>query len=91
MKDEERDGSTFDWAALVPRLVHPLKVEIIEALLWIDQPLSSADLVKVFEARRGSLSVIAYHVKGLAKVGAIEVVRRRQVRGAEEKFYAFPR
>jgi len=91
MKDEERDEPTFDWAALVSQLVHSLKVEIVEALLWIGEPLSPADLVKVLDRQRGSLSVVAYHVKGLAKVGAIDVVRRRQVRGAEEKFYFFPR
>jgi uncharacterized membrane protein YuzA (DUF378 family) len=91
VKGQERDGPTFDWAALVPRLVHPLKVEIIEALLWIDQPLSSADLMKVFGTKHASLSLVAYHVKGLAKVGAIKVIRKRQVRGAQEKFYFFLR
>ena len=89
--DEKRDEPTFDWAALVSRLVHPLKVEIIEALLWIDEPLSPSDLLKVFDMKRGSLSMVAYHTKELARVGVIEVVRRRQVRGAQEKFYFFAR
>jgi hypothetical protein len=34
-------GEPFDWSALVPRVAHPLRVAIVEALLWIDRPLPS--------------------------------------------------
>lgn len=81
-------GEEFDWSALVPRIVHPLKVAIIEALQWIDTPLSSTDLRKVFGGDRFSLNLIAYHASQLAKLGAIRPVSSRQVRGATETFYS---
>ena len=34
-------GERFDWEALVPLVIHPLKVAILEALEWIGQPLSA--------------------------------------------------
>jgi hypothetical protein len=81
-------GRQFDWLSLVPRVVHPLKVAIIEALLWIDRPLSASDLAKIFGGEF-SLGVVAYHLKELEKVGVTDVVGDRQVRGAQEKFHFF--
>jgi hypothetical protein len=90
--EEERGELTFDWSTLVPRLVHPAKVAIIEALLWVGEPLSPSDLVRAFASQREYyLAIVAYHVRELAELGAIEVVRTRQKRGAQEKFYFFPR
>jgi hypothetical protein len=60
------DERRFDWMSLVPRVVHPLKVAIVEALLWIDQPLSASDLSKVFD-REFSLGLVSYHLKELRK------------------------
>lgn len=82
---------TFDWGSLVPHLVHPAKVAIIEALLWVREPLSPSDLVKLFDDGKDYyLSIVAYHVRGLVKAGALEVRRTRQVRGAQETYYFFP-
>lgn len=81
--------AAFDWAALVPLVVHPMRVAIIEALSWIGEPLSATDLRKVFD-RKFDLSFISYHVGELAKTGAIVNVRKREVRGATERFYFFP-
>jgi hypothetical protein len=83
------DGDeSFDWAGLVPAVVHPLKVAIIEALAWIGEPLSPSELKEVFE-RQFSISLIAYHVNKLADTGAIRAVKTRQVRGARQTFYFF--
>jgi hypothetical protein len=79
----------FDWAALVPRVIHPMRVQVVEALRWIGEPLSASDLTKVFDDRY-ELSFISYHVVELAKLKAIKIVRKREVRGATEKFYFFP-
>jgi hypothetical protein len=79
----------FAWDALVPLLVHPMRVAVIEALVQIGQPLSARDLEKVFD-EKFDLSLISYHVVQLAKVEAIVKVRERQVRGSLEKFYFFP-
>ncbi|MEX2105561.1 MAG: helix-turn-helix domain-containing protein [Solirubrobacterales bacterium] len=83
------DGLPFDWVTLVPRLVHPLKVAIIEALLWIDAPMSASELNRVFAGRFG-VNLVSYHVKSLAEVGVVVKVRDRQVRGVLETFYFFP-
>lgn len=80
------NGHSFEWAALVPRLVHPLKVAIIEALEWIELPLSAKDLNLALDEEFG-LSLISYHMRKLADVGAIEKVEQRAVRGALQSFY----
>lgn len=84
------DETRFDWAGLVPRFVHPLKVAIIEAMVWVDEPLSATDLTNAFLGEF-HLSLVSYHLTGLAKAGAVEQVGERQVRGALQRFYFFPR
>jgi DNA-binding transcriptional ArsR family regulator len=79
----------FDWETLVPLVVHPLKVTAIEALEWIGQPLSASDLTKIIDDEKMGLSHVSYHLNRLGAVGALKVVRRRQVRGSVEKFYFF--
>jgi hypothetical protein len=79
----------FDWQALVPHCIHPLKVAIVEALLWVRTPLSASELQNLF-SEKISVSLIAYHMTKLAQAGAIEKVGQRPVRGAMQKFYFFP-
>ena len=76
----------FDWAALAPRLLHPMKVAIIEALLWIGKPLSAPQLAELFDdpPKRSSIS---YHLKELAALRVVRIVWSRPVRGAREKFF----
>lgn len=87
-----REGSEplpFSWEELVPLLIHPLRVATIEALRYIGEPLSTADLKDVFDDEY-SLSVISYHLMTLAKVGAVVVVSRRQVGATTKRIYALP-
>jgi DNA-binding transcriptional ArsR family regulator len=77
----------FDWEALVPLLVHPAKVEIIEAMSWIGQPLSATDLDRILSGQLG-VSLVSYHLRKLAELKAIEKVRQEHVRGAIQTFYA---
>lgn len=79
----------FRWETLVPHIIHPTKVMIIEALLWIDQLLSPTDLKKIINDPAINLSHISYHVRKLAEAGAIKPVSTRLVRGATETFYFF--
>lgn len=81
---------TFEWDALVPLLIHPTRVAIIEAIRWVGEPLSATDLKKLFGDDEIGLSDISYHLVRLAKVNAVVKVRERQVRGSLEKFYFFP-
>src|SRR5215203_3541139 len=83
-------GAPFDWSDLVPFFIHPIKVAAIEALFWIDGPLSPVELERLFDVDEYSLGVVAYHVKELAKRGVIVQTGERQVRGARESFYFFP-
>jgi DNA-binding transcriptional ArsR family regulator len=83
------DGLAFDWGTLVPVLLHPAKVAIIEALRWVGQPLSASDICALIDDEEYYLSSLSYHAVKLAEAGAIEVTRTRQVRGAQEKFYFF--
>jgi predicted MarR family transcription regulator len=76
----------FDWAVLVPQAIHPRRVEIIEAMRWLDNPLSSSDLVQVLD-KKFTVNHLAYHVRELWKAGALEKTRTRQVRGAMETYY----
>jgi DNA-binding transcriptional ArsR family regulator len=57
------------WAELAPRLLHPIQVQIIEALRWIGLPLTAADLLQVFE-RKGRGLRIERHLQRLTKLGA---------------------
>lgn len=80
-------GKSFEWGTLVPRLVHPLKVAIIEALDWIEVPMSAKELDLVLNEEFG-LSLVSYHMRKLADVGAIVPVEQKAVRGALQTFYA---
>jgi hypothetical protein len=74
------------WAALAARLLHPIQLQILEAMHWIGQPLSTSQLVQVFDEER-TLPIVAYHVRRLTAMGALRPAGRRKVRGTVEKFY----
>lgn len=76
----------MDWDALIARLIHPTQLAVIEAMLWIDRPLSPAELVYVFDEEI-VLSSVAYHVRRLADLGVLEQTGTRQVRGAIEHYF----
>jgi hypothetical protein len=84
-------GPVFDWAALVPRIVHPARVAIVEALFYIGQPLSATELRDLFdEPECYYLSIVSYHLGKLVGYGALAETGSRQVRGATETYYFFP-
>jgi hypothetical protein len=47
------DDPIFNRGALVPHLVHPAKVLIIEAMGWVAVPLSPRDLDRIFDEQFG--------------------------------------
>ena len=79
----------FSWEELVPLLIHPLRVAIIEALRRTDQPLSTADLWEVLDARY-ALSVISYHLLTLAKVEVVVPTHQDRARIGSERFFVVP-
>lgn len=82
----QRRGS-FNWESLIPHLVHPVKVAMIEAMQWIDVPLSPRELDLIFEEKWG-VSLVAYHMRTLADVGVVVRVHQQAVRGAVQSFYS---
>jgi hypothetical protein len=86
MMDGSRNGH-FNWDSLIPYLVHPVKVAIIEAMEWIEVPVSPRELDRVFDEKFG-LSLVAYHMRTLADVGVVEKVGQQPVRGAVQTFYS---
>lgn len=80
--------ASFDWDVLVSLVVHPAQVAIIEAMMWVRVPLSATDLRKLFDDDSFYLSLLAYHLTKLHKIGALEVECERPVRGVREKFYS---
>lgn len=76
----------FPWDTLVSRVLLPVKVEIIEAMWRIGLPLAASDLLLVLD-KVYSLSLVDYHVKELAKLGALRQVRTEPVRGALKHYF----
>lgn len=78
------------WNTAAVRLLHPTQVVIVEAIARIGRPLSPTLLEQISdEAVR--LGLFDYHCKRLDKLDLLEVVERKQRRGAWEKFYGLPR
>lgn len=78
---------SFNWDSLIPLTVHPVKVAIIEAMEWIEVPLSPKELDRIFDEEFG-VSLVSYHMRTLAGAGVVERVRQQSVRGALQSFYA---
>jgi hypothetical protein len=79
-------GEPFEWELLVPRLLHHMQVEIIEAMWWIGRPLAASELEEVFDGTY-SLSHLDYHMRRLVKFRVLRKVRRERVRGATKNYY----
>jgi DNA-binding transcriptional ArsR family regulator len=67
---------------LVKALAHPLRVQILSALE--DRIASPSDLAMELNAPLGNVS---YHVRTLADLGLVKLVKRRTRRGAVEHYY----
>ncbi len=83
-----------DWDTIVLHLVHPTKVIIIETMLRIGRPVSATELKEVAEGAP-DLSAFSFHLKQLARLGALEVVAKLKVRKSrsskKETFFYFTR
>jgi hypothetical protein len=68
-----RDVEQYVWEMLVPRLVSPFKVAIIEALVWLNRPLAPALIRELFPEDL-KLELVRYHAQYLANEGVLEIV-----------------
>jgi hypothetical protein len=82
------EPAPFDWAWLVPRVVHPVQVAIIEAMAWIDSRLSPAELTRMLVGQP-PVSGVSYHVDALVKAEVLEEVDARPKSGSTEHFFFF--
>jgi hypothetical protein len=55
----ERREPGFDWGAFVASIVNPIKVAIVEALQYLEQPLSPTELTRLFDDPAFDLSSVA--------------------------------
>ncbi len=78
------------WEVLVPRLLHPVKLAALEALLWVQEPMSAIGLARMLEEPTYSAGMLSYHLREMAKAGVVVQTGERSVRGAEELFFYFP-
>lgn len=77
-----RPITNIDDPRYVRALAHPLRVRILAILE--ERVASPAQIAPLFDA---SLGVVSYHVRTLERLGLIEQVGQRQVRGATQHFY----
>jgi hypothetical protein len=59
------------WDVLGDRVLHPARVEIVEALRWIDRPVLTTDLLGVLDWKRIGLR-IEHHLRQLTRLGIVE-------------------
>jgi len=94
--DASAGDEEFIWRSLVPRLVHPARLQIVEALIDKGGPLATEELTRLVPAVDGNTDLLRYHVKAMIKAGALEVADPAQVQteGETEEpsfFFALPK
>jgi hypothetical protein len=82
----EAGDESIRWNELVSRLLHPVQLSMVEALLWIELPISPADLSRMYGGVYSSRHT-AYHVQVLMDHGVLEMVDTEPVRGATRHLY----
>lgn len=70
--------------ALLDALHHPLRRALLHRYVTAEEPTSPKYLA---QSMRQPLSSVSYHVRELAKLGALEIAEEEQRRGAVEHFY----
>ncbi|MGN6586167.1 MAG: hypothetical protein ACTHKT_01685 [Solirubrobacterales bacterium] len=70
--------------ALLDALRHPLRRALLHRYVVAEEPTSPKYLA---HSMRQPLSSVSYHVRELAKLGAVELVEEEQRRGSVEHFY----
>jgi hypothetical protein len=85
----QANNGTSPWDECVPHFLHPIKVAIIEALLWIQEPLSARSIERLMDDGT-NVALVSYHLRCMAEAGVVEQAEQVPVRGAIQTFYRFP-
>lgn len=73
----------YDWMRVIPTLIHPVKIGIIEALRRIDEPLSATDITAMFGGGVET-SQVSYHMGMLAAAQVVVKVSERPSKARTE-------
>jgi DNA-binding transcriptional ArsR family regulator len=77
-------ASSSETDDLFVALAHPLRRQILRGMLRDEKETSPRDIASDLAEQ---LSRLSYHVRVLARCGAIALVRTEQVRGSTQHFY----
>ena len=80
-------AAEFDWERVVPRIVNPTKVAIIELLRHDQRPLSAARMRRLITEVRASQAQMNYHCETLLKAEVLEEVSAPPDAAANERFF----
>jgi len=80
-------AAEFDWEGIVPRIVNPTKVAIIEQLRQ-RKPLSASRMKRLIrDPEDVTLARLIYHCDTLEKAGVLEIAPAPPSAAANERFY----
>jgi hypothetical protein len=89
--DDQAGDRKFIWTVLVPRLIHPTKLAIIETLIEAEAPLSVDELIpRLPTAERVNSEVVRYHAISMVKVGVLEVDSAQSESNPRIPYFYFP-
>lgn len=83
------DPEVPNWEEIGIQLLHPTQLVIIEAMSWIELPVSPRLLEHLSFGAGIKLGHFAYHCTSLAKLGILEKVGSVPRRGAAENYFYF--
>ncbi len=78
----EESGAVDERPDFVKAVNHPLRVQMLA--IWTSRAASPSELSEELDVAVGNIN---YHARKLEKMGIVEIVRERRVRGATEHFY----
>jgi hypothetical protein len=79
----------FCLQTVVPRIVHPTKVRIIELLLLEQRPLSAIRMSKQIDDPEFTVAQLHYHCETMLKAGVLRLEGTVPRGASNEKFYWF--
>jgi len=80
-------GGGFSWEAVVPRIVNPTKVRIIELLLIEQRPLSATRMERLIGDPETTVGRLHYHCETLVKAEVLKPVPAPVDAAHNERFY----
>lgn len=90
MSPGDRDDAPPIWSASFFSLLHPVQIAVVEAHLWIGEPMSATDVFEVL-GREWPFGTVAYHVRRLARAGVLLRLHGEPVGRTDEHFYGLAR